>query len=197
MSTLYSLSVRWRRLVARRPWLYWCLVGACALAGGISVNGRVEELDIERRSWGDRRQVLMSVTATATGEPVIASVTEVPVSLVPDDALSPGRDRAPLIARHALAGNHILTELDVAGEGDTGPMALVPEGWLAVPIVEAPPSDAPIGEPIVVASDGTVVADGTVVGHHDDVTLVAVPAGRAASVAAAAQQAAITLLRAP
>ena len=68
---------------------------------------------------------------------------------------------------------------DVVGAG--GRLPLLPVGWLAVPIVESPPSGAADGERVQLASDGIVVAgEAVVVGRIDDVTLIGVPADDAA-----------------
>ena len=57
----------------------------------------------------------------------------------------------------------------------TGPLALVPTGWLAVPVVESPTSGAAVGDRVRVVAQGVVLSEeGLVVGHSPDATLVAV-----------------------
>ena len=91
-----------------------------------------------------------------------------------------------------------MTTIDVGRAGQAGPAALLPDGWAAVPIVEAPAAGAPIGARVQIAGDGVVLAaDAIVVGYHDDVTLVAVPVDVAAMVAAGAQAGGVALLLVP
>ena len=67
-----------------------------------------------------------------------------------------------------------------------------------MPIVESPAAGAPIGARVQIAGDGLVLAaDAIVVGYHDDVTLVGVPADVAAMVAAGAQAGSVALLLLP
>jgi hypothetical protein len=196
MSRLYSSAVRWRRLVARRPSIHWWLVTACALAAGASVRSRIDEIDEQRRAWGDRRSVVISSAAADVGEAIDTVTVEVPASMVPIRALDPSTADGVLIARHALAENQIVTALDIGRQGTAGPMAIVPDGWLAVAVVESPASGAAPGDAVTIASDGLVLAEGIVVGHHETATLVAVPAAQAPLLPAAADRS-LALLRQP
>ena len=74
---------------------------------------------------------------------------------------------------------------------------LIPAGWLAVPVVEASPSWAAVGERVVVTAGGVIVSDaGVIVADLDGAPLVAVPAEAAPRVALA-NDAGVTLLRTP
>ena len=44
-----SLLARLRRLLARRPWLYWAAVGAVALLIGLQVQAALAAVDHARR----------------------------------------------------------------------------------------------------------------------------------------------------
>jgi hypothetical protein len=116
--------------------------------------------------------------------------------MVTEAALGP--EDAALVARQHIAEGEVVTIVDV-GRGDrSGPLGLAPDGWLAVPIVESPASGAAIGDRVRLAGDGMVIAaEAVIVGHHDDVTLVAVPAGVAPLVAAAAESGGLVVLLAP
>jgi hypothetical protein len=123
----------------------------------------------------------------------------VPIALVPPSAIGTGVDDiAGLVARQHVGTGEIVTTDDVGRLGQTAPAALVPDGWLAVPIVESPASGAQVGARVQIVSDGVVLApDGRVVGYHDDVTLVAVPADAAPAIPAAAAAGGVALLLVP
>jgi hypothetical protein len=127
------------------------------------------------------------------GDAIVAREVAVPQALVPAGAIDGTTGHT---ARRRIGAGQVLTELDVVG--GPAPLGLVPAGWRAVPIVESPTSGASVGDTVDVASDGVVIAErALVVGHHDDVTLVAVPADRAPLVPLAASSGSITLLRLP
>ncbi len=198
MSALLNVAVRWRRLVVRRPWIYWLVVATLAMAGAMSIHRRLERLDATRQAWGDTRSVLVATAATRPGNEITTAVVEAPVALVPSDALDADDAASRHVARHAVAPNHILTELDVGRGGAAAPRALVPAGWLAVAVVESPASGAMPGDQVVVASDGIVLAEqAVVIGRGDDATLIAVPAATAPLLPVAAAGGALALLRRP
>lgn len=188
---------RVRRVLARRPWLYWLAIGALATGTYVAVGNHARRHDAARDRWGRTSPVLITHMPVAPGEPLADSVrrTEWPEALAPPGAvmeLEPGT-----VARQHIGAGEAVTDADVApGEG---PLALVPAGWAAVPIVESPPSGAAVGERVRVAAEGVIVAaDGLVVGTvAPDVTLVAVPEADAAVVSAAVEGGALVLLRAP
>lgn len=198
-TSVAGTAVVWRRLVARRPWIHWLLVLALAAAAAAQVGGRLGEVDDARDAWGTTRPVLVLTRPAAPGEPVVAAVAEVPLALAPPGAIDPSMagdtTAGDMVARQIVGEGDILTHVDVVGSGE---LALVPPGWLAVPVVESPPSGAAAGDRVQLVSEGIVLAaDAVVAGHHDDVTLVAVPAGVAAAIPAAAAAGTLTVLRAP
>jgi hypothetical protein len=187
-----------RRLLARRPWIYWTLTAAAAIATMATVLERVDRIDVARDAWGATRPVLVATGDVSPGEPIDATVGEVPVAIVPDGAVDPADAGVSRVSRqHVLAGE-IVTEADVGSPDASGPLALVPLGWLAVPIVESPPSGAAVGEQVRVVADGVVLsADALVVGYHDDATLVAVPEQVAPILPPAADSGGLALLLEP
>jgi hypothetical protein len=194
ITAVATVAVGWRRVVARRPWLHWLLVAVLSAATAMQVAGRIGEVDAARDAWGTTRPVLVAARAAAPGEPVVAEVAAVPVALAPPGAIDPSAGRE-LVARQRIGEGEIVSDVDVVGAGD---LALVPPGWLAVPVAESPPSGAAAGDRVRLVSEGVVVAsDAVVVGHHDDVTLIAVPADVAPAVPAAAAAGSLTVLRAP
>jgi hypothetical protein len=156
-------------------------------------TSRVEDA---RREWGQPRPVVVVSSGVAAGT-VLGDVTrtaQVPAPLVPPSAL----EELPVgaTARHELAAGEIVVAGDVSATG--GPQALIPSGWLAVPIAETVASGARAGDQVHVASGGVVLADdGVVVESADGVTLVAVPAAAAAQVAHASSSGDVMLLLTP
>ena len=188
------LPVAWRRLVARHPWVHWLLVGTLTAAAASAAAGRMDDVAAARAAWGDTREVLVATGDIAPGEPVDAAVVRVPTAVAPPGAV-PAGDRAGLVARQHIGTGEIVAGSDVVGAGE---LALVPPGWLAVPVAESPPSGAQAGERVQLVSDGIVLApDAVVAGRHDDVTLIAVPADVAPGVPAAAAAGSLVVLRAP
>lgn len=191
MSVLGRAAVTMRRLLVRRPWIHWMFVAIAALGAAASVSERTARIDAERRAWGDETTVFVATRRLAPGDRIDAEPRRVPVAMAAPDAID---DPAGLTMRQHVTAGEVIHNADVAA-GD-GPQALTPPGWLAVPIVESAPSGANVGDRVHVASDGVVLTGaGIVVGRHDDVTMLAVPADRAPAVAAA--QGHLTLLLVP
>jgi hypothetical protein len=196
MPSLQLLPVALRRLLARRPWVYWLVVTSAALATAITVQHRVAAVDEARDAWGDARPVLVARTDTAAGGVLEVDVRELPSAVVPAAALDdPGA--GPLIARQDVVAGEIVTARDV-GRGGDGPAALLPDGWAAVPILESPPLGAAVGARVRIVGDGVVLApEAIVIGYHDDVSLIAVPADVAPMVAAGAQAGGVAVVLLP
>jgi hypothetical protein len=198
MPSLQKFLVALRRLLARRPWIHWLLVLAAALATGAALRQRVAGIDDARRAWGDAREVFVARRDTVPGEALEVDVRKVPLAVVPRGALEASTNGERLIARQDVATGEIVTAIDVGRAGQAGPQALLPDGWAAVPIVESPAASAAIGARIQVVGGGLVLAsDAIVVGYHDDVTLVGVPAAAAPMVAAGAEAGGVALLLLP
>ncbi|MFW2333250.1 SAF domain-containing protein [Ilumatobacter sp.] len=193
MSPIASAAVTVRRILVKRPWIYWSLAGLAALAASASLLGRADAIDDARDSWGDTRAVWVATADHAPGDVLSADLRDAPIAVVADSAAS---DIDGRVARQHIAAGEVIHDVDLLAPA--GPQAMTPPGWLAVPISESPASGAALGDRVHVVSDGFVVtADGLVVGRHDDVTLVAVPAAVAPSIPAAADAGALTLLLVP
>ncbi len=184
---------RLRHVLARRPWLYWCAVAVLAAGIAVVAASAVAGVDDARRAWGATRSVVVAVADLAPGD-ALTGRTELrahPAPMVPPSALAeipPGA-----IARQRIAAGEVLVELDVAA-GHL-PVALVPPGWRGVPVAEPVPSGAVVGDHVVAASGGAIVADdGVIVGRAESTVVVAVPAADAPAVAAAANAGDLTLL---
>lgn len=193
--SLVHPAVALRRLVARRPIVYWLAV---ALFGAIAVGAvasEVRSLGAERDRWSTTAAVPIASRDGRPGEVPAVDVVDVPVAIAPPSAVDPSRIDARPLRRHVAAGD-IVTELDLAPR--SGALALVPTGWRAVPITESPASASEVGDRVDVVSDGIVIAaDALVVGSHDSVTLVAIPVEVAPLVPLAASTSSVTLLRVP
>jgi len=198
MPSLHWLPVALRRLLARRPWIYWSVVTVTALACGFTVRQRIGDIDDARDAWGGARQVLVARRDTRPGELLEVDVRRVPVAVVPVAALRNDAGDGSLIARQDVRAGAIVTDVDVGRAGHDVPAALLPDGWAAVPIVESPPLGAAVGARVQIVGEGVVLApDAIVVGYHDDVTLIAVPGELAPMVAAGADAGGVAVLLLP
>lgn len=201
MSALLRLPVRFsvavRRVLARRPWIYWAVAASAVIATMATVLERVERIDAARDAWGEAQQVLVASADASPGEPLEITTREVPMAIVPQAALAADQGAVYVARQHVLAGE-IVTEADVGSTDASGPLALVPPGWLAVAFVESPASGAKVGDRVRVAADGVVLsAEALVVGRQDDATLVAVPEEVAPVLPAAAESGGLALLLQP
>jgi hypothetical protein len=173
-----------RRVLARRPWIYWAIVAAVAAAGAIATASVLGGVNDERARWGDTDVVLVATRDVEAGESLARLLAErrYPVAMIPPGAVQSLEVGAA--ARHRLAAGEIVVDVDVAAT--TAPRSLIPPGWLGVAVVETVAAGAVVGDRVVVASEGIrLAADALVVGRGDAVTVVAVPADEAPTVAAA------------
>jgi hypothetical protein len=185
-----------RRVLAKRPWLYWVGVGGLALLAGVIVSQAASGIDDAKAAWGEPHAVFVAVADIEPGTSLSGAVErrEVPTPLVPPGAateIAPGAT-----ARQRVGEGEVVMAHDVGATG--GPQALIPDGWLAVGIAEPVPSGARVGDDVAVASGGvTLVDDGVVVGVDAESVLVAVPSDAAAQVAQAASTGDVAVLIKP
>ena len=182
-----------RRVLAKRPWLYWVGVGGLALLAGVIVSQAASGIDDAKAAWGRPHTVFVAVVDIEPGAPLTGAAgrREIPTPLVPPGAAT--EIVADAIARQRIGQGEVVMAHDVGATG--GPQALIPDGWLAVGIAEPVPSGARVGDDVAVASGGiTLVDDGVVVGVDAESALVAVPAHAAAQVAQAASTGDVALL---
>jgi hypothetical protein len=176
---------RIRLELARRPWIHWCLVVALAAGAAWSVAGALAGVDRARAAWGTVERVLVATRPIVPGDELddATQLRSVPLAVVPDGAI--GELPPDAVARQRIGPEEIVTVDDVAAR--SGPPALAPRGTRIVTVVQTVPTAAVVGDRVAVASDGVeLVDDAVVVGHVDGAVLLAVDAGRAAAVAAAA-----------
>ena len=185
-----AVAVRLRRLLARRPWIYWVVVALVAVAVGGRVLSHVDAVEAERRSWGEVVPVFVATADVAPGESIVAERRELPTAMLPEQ---PASSVDGGVARQRVSVGEIVTATDLAPA--SGPLSLVPTGWLAVPVVESPTSGAEVGDRVQVVAEGVVLSEeGLVVGHSPDATLVAVRPDDAPLLPAADR---VALLRVP
>jgi hypothetical protein len=185
---------RGRRVLARRPWLYWLLVVVLALTAGYAVVSATAGVERAREAWGATGPVVVATEPAAAGEAVVATTRRLPLAMIPADAVR--QLPAGAVARQEVAAGEVVVHHDVVAAD--GPAALVPPGWQAVAVAEPVASGVDAGDRVAAASGGIVLApDGLVVGTTGDGVLVAVPAEAAARVAAASAQGELMLLLAP
>jgi hypothetical protein len=206
---------RLRLAVARRPWIHWLIVCAVAALVATVVIGAVADARRERASWGSTARVLVATRALDAGDVVrgAAELRELPLAMVPATAV-----RSPTTARtvvRQVAAGAVIVDLDVAAA--SGPLALLPDGWLAVTVaaanqfgsgqvgsgqfgngqfgngasgdVDTTASLFTVGSAAAVLADGRLVAeDAIIIAVGADVLVVAVPADVAAAVGDAANR---------
>lgn len=195
MFKVHAGAVALRRVLVRRPWIYWVAIGLVAFTLGANVRGRMNMLESQRAAWGDAITVFVARYDVDVGEPLASALmaSSVPVAIVPEAALRSVTDQ---VARRAIAAGSIVTEFDVASS--SGPQSLAPAGHVIVALIESPSSGAAVGDAVQVASEGVVVsAHAIVVGHVGAATLVAVPAAEGPLLPAAAATGGIALLLIP
>ena len=182
-----------RRLIARRPWVYWFAVGALGAWAYSAVGEHTAAADRARADWGATTPVLVATADVGPGDALAGAVAahDWPRALAPPGAIAELPDGA--IARQHVAAGDVLGTPDLAPAG--GPLALVPEGWVVAPVVESPTSGAAVGDRVVVSSEGVVLADAAlVVGFVDSATHVATAPAIAPQLPAAPD---VALLRVP
>lgn len=188
------VEARARLVLARRPWIYWVVVATLATLAAAAVHGEMASIAAERDRWGSTRTVLVARHQLEPGDPLAGDPVALPVAAIPEGALT----EAPVgtLVRQRVAAGAVLTELDVTGRD--GPAALAERGTVVVALSDPLARDVVAGLRVQVAADGLVIADrATVTGLVDDVIFVAVAAGEAPAVAAAAQQGVASLLYLP
>ncbi len=194
MSVVSRSVVALRRLVTRRPWVYWVVVLAVALLLASLTSSNLAAVDDARRSWGETAAVWVATGPLEPGDDLAAGVTRrhVPLAMVPDAAIGAVEG----VVRQRVAAGEIVTEPDVSARTDQ--LALVPADWVVAAVTESPPSGAAPGHPVWVVADGVVLSsDALVVGAIDGATLVAVPHEVAPLVPLAAESGSLSLLRVP
>lgn len=188
------LLPRLRLLLARRPWLYWLVVGLCAAVVWWSLSAAADGVEAERARWGATQRVWVTAAPVAAGSPVAAVAREYPQAMVPASAVTAEPSG---VAAHALAADEVVVQGDVAAEG-----GLAPADWLVFAVPGAGGPSLVEGDAVAIFGSGQRWCDGVVVGVIDSAVdgrtaEVAVPPDCAPSVSAQLALGAVTLARAP
>ena len=187
-------TARLRYELARHPWIRWGIVVALAAAVGVLVRGELAALATQREAWGRSRDVLVADGDLAPGDVVRARTVTLPDTARPAAALESLPEGA--VARQHVADGEVLVEVDVFDA--TGPAAGAPAGTVVVGIVDPLMRASSVGDRVLVAADGAVLADEAVIVHIvDEVAYVAVDPTDAAATAAASRDGTATLLYVP
>lgn len=184
-----SLLPRLRMAFARRPWLYWLIVGACAVAVWLSVTSAAAQVARERDAWGSTRTVWVASGPVAAGTVVRASVADYPAAMVPPSAAS--SLPAGAVATRSIAAGEVVVAADLAVDG------LVPADWVvfAVPLDGSPA--LVVGDAVTVFGSGQLWCEGMAAAIGEVTVEIAVPEGCAASTSAQLALGAVTLARHP
>lgn len=168
--------------LARHPWIHWVLVTALASVVAIGVHDAMTDLRRERDAWGERRTVYVATSEIAPGEDIAGAVAarDVPLMVVPDGALR--AVEAGDTARQRIGTGEIVVDVDIGSV--PGPLAVLPDDWLAVTVDGAVDGSFAPGTAAVVLAAGDVVApDAVIVEVLDDGLVIGVPVEVAADVA--------------
>ena len=181
------LIPRIRIVFARHPFAYWACVATFSLWVAISVNSALAGAQHQRESWGHSEAVLVATKPVEPGELLTSAVAlrDIPIALKPPAAL--GALPSGATARQRIEVGEVLVGLDI-GHGD-GPLAMLPDNWLAL-VVESDNSPMfSIGDSAVVLAGGQIIAaDAIVIEVTDRGVVVGVPSDSAGPVADAANQ---------
>lgn len=191
-----SVTVKARRALARRPWIYWTACLAVAAAVSAMVGGHVAGLDDARRRWATGEPVLVATIDHLPGDVLKAELVEMPLAVVPPDAVGSNAGSSEAIVRQRVAIGEVVVAADLTALG--GPASLADRGTLVVGITDPLARDVRIGLEVQIVAEGIVLADrARVVGLADEVVYVAVEARAAATVAAAAHDASVSIVFIP
>ena len=107
---MMMMFVHVRRVLARRPWLYWAgVAGLAVLAGGL-VSHAASGIDDAKAAWGEPRAVLVAVADVEPGggRPAGTEPREDPGAVVPSGA---GRGLPPsaIASRSRAVGSRLRT----------------------------------------------------------------------------------------
>lgn len=190
----HRIGARARRFSARHSRWYWPTTTALAALVVLGVQRRVTELEHAKDDWDASVTVWVATHDLDVGEPVHDNVhsIQMPRAAAPPSALTQPKGTL----RQAVDAGAPITEIDVAARTDD--LALVPDGWAAVAVVEEVGSGATVGDIVDVTTEGVTIVDrAVVVGTVGDAILLAVPANAAPALSAATAQNHITLVRWP
>jgi Flp pilus assembly protein CpaB len=187
---------RIRLLFARRPWLYWAVVGMVCVVVTMAVTGMVRHATAPARSLGGLVRVPVAARPLAMGAVVggdDVSWRRLPAGVLPEGLV----ERSP-VGRTVVVpvvGGEVLLASKFAPAGLSGVAALLPAGAraLAVPVVAGNPSVQRGDRVDLLAEAQVIAADAVVLDVSDEVVTIAVVADEAPHVAQALSTGVVTL----
>ena len=184
------LLARCRTAAARHPLVYWGLVAALGVvAVGTTWHERARVASA-RDAWGTTRVVAVTVHDLVPGDRPDVRPVALPVAMLPEAALDPDALTADAVVVQHVGAGEVLTTFDLG----SGPLALLPPGWIALAVRLEPPPAVAIGDAVRLLTGDGVLADAAVVtGVDDNVITVGVPEQIAPTVAEAARLQVLTL----
>ncbi|HNJ96853.1 MAG TPA: hypothetical protein PLV13_01910 [Ilumatobacteraceae bacterium] len=183
-----SVLPRVRLQLARRPWIYWLVVGLCSLLAWSSVLGAQADARRAQRAWGSSQTVYVADRALAPGDPVRATTRQYPVTMVPSSAIATLEPDA--LAARAVSPGEVLVATDVAAD------RLLPAGWVVFAVATDVAPQLLAGDTVVVYGQGVRWCEGVVGAVADGVVEVAVPPDDAEAVSALVAVGDVVLARA-
>ena len=184
-----SLLPRLRMTFARRPWLYWLIVGTCAVAVWLSVTSAQAGVDNARDAWGTTRQVWVVSGPVAAGDVVDAAVVDYPAAMVPPSAVSSLADGT--VAARSISTGEIVVAIDLATDG------LVPSDWVLFAVPRDGNPAIVVGDAVAVFGSGQLWCEGMAAAIDEVAVEIAVPDDCAAPMSAQLALGAVTLARHP
>lgn len=187
---------RIRLLFARRPWLYWAVVGVVCVVVTLAVTAMVRHGTAPARSLG--RLVAVPVAARAVALGAVVGEDDVSWRRLPAGVLPDGPVEESPVGRTVVVpvvAGEVLLASKFAPAGLSGVAALLPAGAraLAVPVVAGNPS-VQRGDRVDLLAEGQVLsADAVVLDVNAEVVTIAVVADEAPRVAQALSTGVVTL----
>ena len=177
---------RIRLLFARRPWLYWAVVGVVCVVVTMAVTGMVRHATASARSLGPLVSVPVAARPLALGAAVgdeDVSWRRLPAGVLPAEPVV-DEPVGRTVVVPVVVGEVLLTS-KFAPAGLSGVAALLPAGAraLAVPVAAANPSVQRGDRVDLLAESEVIAADAVVLDVNTDVVTVAVVADEAPRVA--------------
>ncbi len=163
-----QLLPRLRLALARRPWVYWVFVVACAAIVWSTIASAQSRLDKQRHRWGETRRVWVAAVDISPGDLMLAAARDYPVAMLPASAI----DDEPVgaIATASVAAGEVIVTSDVSPD-ERG----VPPDWVVFALgPHGVPALRP-GDQVAIFGSGQRWCDGVVVAVGDNSIEVGVP----------------------
>lgn len=162
------LLPRLRLALARRPWIYWLFVTACALIVWSTLSASQAELAEQRRRWGETRRVWVASVDIAPGDLVHSLARDYPIAMVTASAI----DDEPIgvIATTSIAAGEVLVDSDIHNTADD-----LPSEWVVFALDREDTPALHPGSTVVVFGSGQRWCDGVVVVVNVEAVEIGVP----------------------